>query len=100
MHFVVSASKCLLWLASHTNSGLPGIMAGTEHEIRAEKCSDTCHHKMKFVLTFTKNNLTLVEINAITYMSDQSGNCTGQHQKCSENVRCPTVISCSEVHGS
>ena len=30
-------------------------------------------------------------------MSDQSGNCTGQHQKCSENVRCPTVISCSDV---
>ena len=31
-----------------------------EHEIRAEKCSDTCYCKMKFVLTFTKNNLTLV----------------------------------------
>ena len=28
-------------------------------------------------------------------MSDQSGNCTGPHQKCSENVRCPSVISCS-----
>ena len=28
-------------------------------------------------------------------MSDQSGNCTGQHQKCLKNVRCPTVISCS-----
>ena len=38
----------------------------TEHEIRTEKCLDTCHHKMKFVLTFTKNDLTLVEINAIT----------------------------------
>ena len=25
-----------------------------------------CYHKMKFVLTFTKNDLTLVEINAIT----------------------------------
>ena len=33
-----------------------------EHEIRTEKCSDTCHHKMKFVLTFTKNDLTLLEI--------------------------------------
>ena len=30
-------------------------------------------------------------------MSDQSGNCTGQHQKCSENVRCLTVISCGVV---
>ena len=28
-------------------------------------------------------------------MSDQSGNCTGQHQKLSEMFRCPTVISCS-----
>ena len=60
---------------------------------------------MKFVLTFTKSDLTLVEINAITsiwlgHMSDQSGNCTGQHQKCSENVRCPTVISCSVLRTS
>ena len=30
------------------------------------KSADTCHHKIKFVLTFTKNNLILVEINAIT----------------------------------
>ena len=40
----------------------------------------------EFVLTFTKNDPTLVEINVITlnlgHMSDQSGNCTGQHQKC------------------
>ena len=42
----------------------------SEHEIRAEKCSDTCHHKMKFVLTFTKNDLTLVKINAITLNFD------------------------------
>ena len=71
-----------------------------EHEIRAEKCSDTCHHKMKFVLTFTKNDLTLVEINAIT-LSFGSDTCqikVGIVQvstKCSENVRCPTVISCA-----
>ena len=25
-----------------------------EHEIRTEKCSDTCQHKIKFVLTFSK----------------------------------------------
>ena len=37
-----------------------------EREIRTEKSSDTCHHKMKFVLIFIKNDLTLVEINAIT----------------------------------
>ena len=30
-------------------------------------------------------------------MSDQSRNCTSQHQKCLENVRCPTVISCALV---
>ena len=41
-------------------------IVSAEHEIRTEKCSDTCHHKMKFVLAFTKNDLTLVEINAIT----------------------------------
>ena len=28
-------------------------------------------------------------------MSDQTGNCTGQNLKCSENVRCLTVISFS-----
>ena len=26
------------------------------------KCSDTCQHKITFVLTFTQNDLTLVEI--------------------------------------
>lgn len=31
----------------------------TEHEIRTEKCSQ---HKIKFVLTFFRNDLTLVEI--------------------------------------
>ena len=38
----------------------------TEHEIRTEKCSDICQHKIKVVLTFTKNDLTLVETYAIT----------------------------------
>ena len=32
-----------------------------QREIRAEKCSDTCQHKMKFVLTFSKNDMTIVE---------------------------------------
>ena len=31
-----------------------------------EKCPDTCQRKIKFTLAFTKNNLTLVEIYAIT----------------------------------
>ena len=35
------------------------INGTAERGIRTEKCSDTCHHKMKLVLT-------LVEINAIT----------------------------------
>ena len=33
-----------------------------EHEIRIEKCSDTCQYKIEFVLTFSKNDQTLVEI--------------------------------------
>ena len=37
----------------------------TELEIRTEKCSDTCQHNIRFVLTFTKNDLTLVETSAI-----------------------------------
>ena len=31
-------------------------------QIRTEKCSDTCQHKIKCVLTFIKNDLTLVII--------------------------------------
>ena len=37
-------------------------MTGTEHEIRTEKCSDTCQHKIKFVLTFSRNDQMLIEI--------------------------------------
>ena len=65
----------------------------TELEIRTEKCSDTCQHNIKFVLTFTKNDLTLVETytTALKFGLDtcqiKMGNCTGQHQKWSENVR-------------
>ena len=33
-----------------------------EHDIRTEKCLDICQHKIKFVLTFAKNDQTLVEI--------------------------------------
>ena len=36
-----------------------------EHETRTGKCSDTCQHNIKFVLIFTKNDLTLVETYAI-----------------------------------
>ena len=34
----------------------------TKHEIRTEKGSDICQHKIKLVLTFAKNDQTLVEI--------------------------------------
>ena len=74
-----------------------------ELEIRTEKCSDTCQYNIKFVLTFTKNDLTLVEIYAVALNFGLDtcqitlGYCTGQHQKWSENVRCPTVISCSDT---
>ena len=42
------------------------LTSKTEREIRTEKCSDTCQHNIKFVLTFTKNDLTLVETYTIT----------------------------------
>ena len=34
----------------------------TGHEIRSEKCSDTCQHKIKLVLTFLRNDQMLVKI--------------------------------------
>ena len=45
---------------------------------------------------------TLVEICTVAlYFGsdtlDQTRICTGQHQKCLENVTCPTVISCSDI---
>ena len=40
-------------------------MTHTEHEIRTAKCLDTHQHNIKFVLMFTKNDLTLVETYAI-----------------------------------
>ena len=51
----------------------------TELEIETENCLDICQHNIKFVLAFTKNDLMLVEI-CLGNMSDQSGDCTGQHQ--------------------
>ena len=57
-----------------------------EHEIKTEKCSDTCQYKIK-VNVFWKNDPTLAEIYAITlnFGSDmQSVNCTGQHWKLSD----------------
>ena len=40
----------------------PSGKSMSECEIRSEKCSDTCQHKIKFVLAFAKSDLTLVEI--------------------------------------
>ena len=53
----------------------------TELEIRTVKCSDTCQNNIKFVLTFTKNDLTVVETCAIAlnFDLDMCQNCTGQH---------------------
>ena len=34
----------------------------SKHDTRTEKCSDICQHTIKLVLTFTKNDQTLVEI--------------------------------------
>ena len=74
----------------------------SDHEIRTEKCSDTCQHKIKCALTFSGNDRTLRSRNMYSiiifwlgHLSDQTGICTGQSQKCSENVRCPIAISCS-----
>ena len=49
----------------------------TEHEIRTEKCSNTCQHKTDIF----QNEQILVEIcTVVLHLSDY----TGQHQKCSE----------------
>ena len=64
-----------------------------------EKCSDTCQHKIKFVLTFTKNDLTLVEISVmgLDFCSDvyvrsrELYRSTSKNSKVLGNVRCPTV---------
>ena len=39
-----------------------GLVTYTGHEIRTEKQSDTCQHEIKFVLTFSRNDQTLIEI--------------------------------------
>ena len=39
-----------------------GLVSLTEHEIKTEKCLDTCQYKIKFALTFSRNDQTLVEI--------------------------------------
>ena len=66
------------------------LEAGTEHEIRTKKWSDKCQHKIKFALTFSRNDQTLIEICMyrsiicrLGHLSDQTGICTGHHQKCS-----------------
>ena len=49
-----------------------------EDEIRTEKCSDIRQHKIKFVLTFSKYDQTLVEICTVAWLghlSDQTGIC-------------------------
>ena len=62
----------------------------------------TFQHKIKCVLTFTKNDLTLVEIYAIAlnFGSDMCQIKVGIVQVNTyvmwlENVRCPTIILCS-----
>ena len=54
--------KIIHILYKHTYGLQVAITRYTGHEIRTDKCLDTCHHKMKLVLTFTKNDLTLVEL--------------------------------------
>ena len=73
-----------------------------EHDIRSEKCSDTCQYKIKFVLTFGKNDQTLYSRNLYCsikfwpgHLSHQLGFVQVNPKKCSENVRSLTVISCS-----
>ena len=54
----------------------------------------------KFVLTFTKNDLTLVEIYTIDFCSDTQIKVeivqVNINKKFSENVRYPTVFSCNK----
>ena len=39
--------------------------SSTEHEIKTEKCLDTCQHKTNFVLTFNKNDVILVKLSTV-----------------------------------
>ena len=68
------------------------------HEIRVKEHLSV---QNKNFLTLIKINLTLelyCNIRAwFGLMSDQSTNCANQHQKCSENVRCLTVIACYAI---
>ena len=64
----VSYCMCTAWLCTCIHEYKITVLweniAG--HEIRIEKCLDMCHHKIKFVLICTKNDLILIEINVIT----------------------------------
>ena len=77
----------------------------TGHEMRTEKCSDMCQHKIKFVLTFAKNDLTLVDtyvycsiILWLRYLPDQS-DLYRSTPIVLENVTCLTYfILCVYIH--
>ena len=62
-------------------------------EIRKERSSDTCQYKIKYVLTFTKNDLTLVEISTGLDMYQIEVEIVGLKWKCLEITKCLTIIT-------
>ena len=85
------------------------VWSSAEHEIRTEKCLDVCQHNIKFVLTFTKNDLTLVETYAYIALNNfDSDTCqikvgivhvnTKVVEKC-QMSNCHFML-CSVVHNS
>ena len=55
-----------------------------------KRCTDICYNDLTSVEVYT----VALFIHTYVHMSSQTGIGTGQPQKCSENVRCLTVISC------
>ena len=62
-----------------------------------DMCSETYQRKIKFVLTFTKNDQTLVEIfTVVLYFGlDVCWDLYMSNPQMLKNVSCQTVISCS-----
>ena len=77
------------------NSHIVNTLDCTELEISIENMHMSAQHKI--CSDIYKNDLTLVETYAIALNSglDMHGNCTGKHQRWSENVRCPIYFICS-----
>ena len=75
-----------------------------EHGIRNEKCLGTCQRKIKFVLTFAKNDQTLVEICIVRSIKFWPRHLSGFVQVDPESARKMSdcyvfhALSCMHIH--